>query len=167
MKRPYSLIAPALTISLFIYLFYRSERTIVNQLAALILSENLYEDVRLAINRFLTLNEAIVFSLPGGLWVFCTTVLARDLYFSIENHKIRLLHTPIFFAVGLELCQLFHFTNGTFDARDLGFYLGSWLVGVYAYRSRNTHQDILAPFSLNSLACMACFLSVYLAHVSQ
>lgn len=166
MKRLYSFVALALFISLFIYLFYRSEKTVVNQFVALLLSKETFAFVRSSINQELPLNQSIVFSLPGGLWVFCTTVLARNLFFNIRHHHIPLADMPVSFAIALELCQLAHLTNGTFDFLDIAYFITFWLIARYSVRP-TSQKNILAPFTLNSLACMACFLAVYLAHVSS
>lgn len=166
MKRLYSVVALALFISLFIYLFYRSEKTVVNQFVALLLSKETFALIRSSIHQELPLNLSIVFSLPGGLWVFCTTVLARDLYFNIRHHHVPLVDMPICFAIALELCQLAHLTNGTFDVLDIAFFIAFWLIARYSVRP-SSQKNILAPFTLNSFACMACFVAVYLAHVTQ
>jgi hypothetical protein len=167
MKRTYSLIALILIVSLFIYLFYRTEKTVVNELLMLLVSLDTFAEIRSSITKTIPLNELIIFSLPGGLWVFCTTVLSKDLYMKIENHKIQLMAVPILFAIGLEFCQLIHITQGTFDLWDIGFYLMFWLLGYWGFQPRNPQQNIMSSFTLNGYICLACFLSVYLAHVSQ
>lgn len=167
MKRTYSLIVVALSVSLFVYLFYRSEHTVVNQLIISILSFETYASLRSCIFETIPLSKAIIYCLPGGLWVFCSTVLARDLYVQFGNVKVSLVVVPVLFAVGLEFCQLIGLTNGTFDALDIGFYLMFWLLAYYGFRSYNRQQHILSPFTLKGFICLACFLSVYLAHVSQ
>lgn len=167
MKRTYSLIVITLSVSLFIYLFYRTEKTLVNELIILLLSLDTFAELRSSITHAIPLSGPIIFSLPGGLWVFCSTVLSKDLYMIIGNHTIRLMAVPILFVVGLEFCQLFHLTNGTFDLWDIGFYLMFWSLGYYGFPSRNLQQQILSPFTLRGFICLAYFLSVYLAHVNQ
>ncbi|WP_224996328.1 hypothetical protein [Cesiribacter sp. SM1] len=167
MKRSYSLIALTLTISLFIYLFYRTERTVVNELVIFILSFDTYAAIRGSITNAIPLNGPAIFSLPGGLWVFCTTILSKDYYMKIRNHKMRIVVVPIVFAVGLELLQLIHFTNGMFDFWDVGFYIMFWFLGYYSFHSQRSQQNILSPFTLSSFICLTCFLAVYLAHVRQ
>jgi hypothetical protein len=166
MKRPYSIIVITLLVSLFIYLFYRTEKTVVNELMLLFLSLGTFAEIRSSITGTIPLNGPIIFSLPGGLWVFCTTVLSKDLYIKIRDHKIRMVAVPILFALGLEFCQLVRLTNGTFDHWDVGFYLMFWWVAYYGFQSRSAQQN-LSPFTFKGFICLACFLSVYLAHVSQ
>jgi hypothetical protein len=148
-------------------LFYRTEKTVVNELIVLLLSFDTFAEIRSSIGKTIPLNGPAIFSLPGGLWVFCTTVLAKDLYMKIGNHKIQLVVVPILFAVGLEFCQLIQITRGTFDLWDLGFYLVFWLLAYSGFQSRNPQQNIMSSFTLRGYFCLACFLSVYLAHVSQ
>lgn len=166
MKRRYSVFI-SLSISLFIYLFYRSEKTLVNELIIVILSFDTYAEIKSSMINAIPMNEVIVFSLPGGLWVFCATALSQDFYMKIRNHKIQVAFVPILFAIGLEFCQLIHFTNGRFDIWDIAFYLMFWLLAYYSFQHHRPQQNILSPFTLRGFICLACFLSVYLAHVSQ
>ena len=167
MKRTYSLILITLSISLFVYLFYRTEKTLVNELITLFLGFDTFAEMRASITGAIPLSEPIIFSLPGGLWVFCSTILSKDLYLKIRKQKIRMVTVPILFAAGLELCQLFHFTNGTFDLWDIGFYAAFWFLAYYGFKLHNTPQHVWSPFTLKGFICLASFLSVYLAHVSQ
>jgi hypothetical protein len=166
MKRTYSLIALALSVCLFIYLFYRSKKTVINELISVILSPDRYAQYRSSVAAAIPLNDPILFSLPGGLWVFCMTILSKDLYMKIGKQKIRIVVVPVLFAVGLEFFQLFHLTNGTFDFWDIGFYFFFWSLAYFGFQSGNS-QDQVSPFTLKGFICLACFFSVYLAHVSR
>ncbi|MBT1697357.1 hypothetical protein KK083_10755 [Fulvivirgaceae bacterium PWU4] len=166
MKRAYSIVI-ALSISLFIYLFYRSEKTVVNEFMILILSFETYTAIKNYIINTIPLNKPAIFSLPGGLWVFCATALSQDFYIKIRRYKIQVVLVPILFAVGLEFCQLVHVTNGRFDIWDIAFYLLFWLLAYCSFQSHGSQQNILSPFTLHGFICLACFLSVYLAHVSR
>lgn len=166
MKRKYSLSIAFLT-SLFIYLFYRSEKTIVNELIILILSFETYGNIKTGIVDAVPLNKLIIFSLPGGLWVFCATALAQDFYVRIKNHKIPLSLLPVQFAIGLEFVQLIHLTNGRFDLWDILFYVMFWWLASYSNKFDRSQQNILSPFTLRGFTCLVCFVSVYLAHVNN
>jgi hypothetical protein len=166
MKRACS-IALALSVSLFIYLFFRSEKTLVNELIIRLLSFDTYATMKSSIIQTVPLHERIVYSLPGGLWIFCATALSRDFYMKIKHYKMQVVLVPLAFAIGLECCQLIHLTNGRFDIWDIVFYLLFWLLAVYFFQVRGSQQNILSPFTLHGFICLACFLSVYLAHVSQ
>jgi hypothetical protein len=165
MKRKYS-VALALLISLFIYVFYRSEKTVVNELIVFFLSFETYSVIKSSIVGAMPLNEIIVFSLPGGLWIFCATALSQDLYIRLRNYTVQLYLVPISFAIGLEFCQLIHLTHGSFDLWDLVFYLIFWLLAFYSYRFRRLRQNLLSPFTIRGFSWLVCFLSVFLAHVN-
>jgi hypothetical protein len=166
MKRLFS-IAAALSISLFIYVFYRSEKTVVNELLILILSYDTYTAIKSSVIHAMPLNKTLIFSLPGGLWIFCATNLSQDFYVKIRNHTIQVFLVPILFVIGLEFCQLIHFVHGTFDRWDIAFYLAFWLLAYYSFHPRCAQQNLWAPFTLRGFLCLACIFSVYLAHVSQ
>ena len=166
MKRAYSIVA-ALLISLFIYVFYRSEKTVVNELIISIISIDTYTTIKSIVINRIPLKETIIFSFPGGLWIFCATALSVDFYFELRYYKIQFVFVPISFAIGLEFCQLIHLTNGSFDIWDIALYTIFWLISYYSFRSYGSQQNILSPFTLYGFICLACFLSVYLAHVSQ
>lgn len=165
MKRRHSIVI-ALLVSLFIYAFYRSEKTVVNELIILVLSLETYSQIKSSIINVVSLNNLVVYSLPCGLWIFCVTALAQDFYIIIRNYKIQLFLIPILFAIGLEFCQLIHLTNGRFDFWDIASYTLFWLLAYYSYQFHRTQQNILAPFTIRSFTCLICFLSVYLAHVT-
>lgn len=165
--RRISSIAIALSVSLFIYLFYRSEKTVVNELFISFVSFDIYSAMKSCIINAIPLNKSIIFSLPGGLWIFCVTALSQDLYMKIGDRKIQVMLIPVLFAISLEFCQLIHLTNGTFDVWDIVFYILFWLLACFSFRSHRLQQNVLSPFTLHGFFCLACFLSVYLAHVRQ
>jgi hypothetical protein len=166
MKRQHS-ISIALAVSLFIYLFYRSEKTVVNELMILFVSFDTYVAIKSVIMNSIPLGEPIIYSLPGGLWVFCATALSTSFFIKIRDYKVQVNLVPVLFAIGLEFCQLVHITNGRFDELDIAFYLFFWLLACYSFQSRGSKQNILSPFTLHGFICLACFFSVYLAHVSR
>ncbi len=165
MKKAFS-VTIALLISLFIYLFYRCDRTVVNELAILLFSYDGYQIMKSNIGLAVPLHKLIINSLPGGLWIFCVTILAKDFYIKIRGHKIRVAILPVVFAVCLEFCQLIHLTNGTFDIADILCYLLFWFLAERSSRHEIPEQNMLSPFTLRGFICLACFLTVYLAHVN-
>lgn len=166
MKRVISIVV-ALSISLFIYLFYRSEKTVVNELMIAILSRETFTALKNFILHAIPLNKIIIFSLPGGLWIYCATVLSQDFFIEVRNYKIHVVLAPILFAIGLEFCQLVHLTHGRFDLWDIASYLLFWLLACCSFPAERPQQNIASPFTLHGFICVACFFSVYLAHVSQ
>lgn len=167
MRKAYSLAVLGLSASLFIYLFYRTKNTVVNELIVLLLSPGAYAEIRSSVADVISLNDPFVFSLPGGLWVFCVAILSKGFYLKIGKFTISIVFLPVLFAIGLEIFQLFHITHGTFDPWDIVFYLLFWSMAYYGFRIHGMQQNILSPFSLKGFICLAGFLSVYLAHVSR
>jgi len=166
MRRRYS-ITIALMISLFIYVFYRSEKTVVNELIISILSFDTYNAIKTGIIDAVPLSKLLIFSLPGGLWIFCVTALAQDFYVRIKDRQIQFSIVPVLFALGLEFAQLFHFTNGRFDIWDIVAYLLFWLLASYSYKSHRQQQNLLSPLTFRGFTCLVCFAAVYLAHVTH
>lgn len=164
MKKAFSL--ATLLVSLFIYLFYRSEKTVVNELLIALISYETYSQIKTSIIHFVPLSNLIIFSLPGGIWIFCATVFSQGFYMNIGRWQFPLVLMPILFAVVLELFQLFHLTNGRFDYWDLVFYVLFWLLATYSFPIRSKKENIWAPFTFHGFVCLLCLFSVYLAHVS-
>jgi len=164
-KKNYCLIVLSLLISLFIYLFYRTEKTVVNEIFISLISFDKFVELRKTITSILSLNEHIIYSLPEGLWVFCITLTSKDLFLKVGNCEINLLFLPLIFSIGLELFQLLHFTNGRFDIWDIAFSVLFWAIANYLIALKSTKQNILHPFTTKSFICLFSYLIVYLAHV--
>lgn len=165
MRKSLSIII-ALSISLFVYLFYRSEKTVVNELAISVWSLDTYRSLKETIRASLPLPRLVVYSLPGGLWLFCVTLLAKPFYLHIRAYKLNMSLIPLAFAIGLEICQLLHITRGRFDSSDILAYTLFWLFAHVMFFKPEAPKNICAPFTLHSFVCLACMLSVYLAHVN-
>ena len=165
MKKKYWLIILSLLASLFIYLFYRSEKTVINQIFISIISHDDYLSLRNFITTNLCLNKHIVYSLPEGLWVFCITLTSKFLFVNIGKREINLLFAPLVFSIGLELFQLIQLTNGRFDYWDIGLSILFWVVAIYLIKQKGARQNILKPFNAQSVICLLSYLIVYLAHV--
>ncbi|TKC04581.1 hypothetical protein FA048_19150 [Pedobacter polaris] len=167
MKKHYLYILPALLISLFIYLFYRTEKTVVNDLLINLISKENYIFLKQFITQKIPLNEYIIFSLPEGLWVFCITLTSNDIYFIFKDKEIDLAFLPLLFSVGLELLQLFHITNGWFDLLDVLISLFFWFVAYFVIDYKFSKQDFFKSFNNRSIAFLVSYAIVYLAHVWQ
>lgn len=157
--------AISLLASLFIYLFYRTEKTVVNQLFISVFSCETFVQLRHNITNLFPLNQYIIYSLPEGLWVFCITLTSKLLFVKAGHLKINLLFVPLIFSIGLELCQILHVTNGRFDWWDIAFSVLFWAIGHYLIEYKSSNQNVLNPFSKKSLICLSSYLIVYLAHV--
>ncbi|KAA9338522.1 hypothetical protein F0P96_06730 [Hymenobacter busanensis] len=95
-------------VSLVIYVCFRSQKTIVNQVLQLV-------GIRPALWR-LTHARWLVYNLPGALWLYAF------LWFSSLPGRKLLYLLPLSMALGIELLQLLHITDGTFDPLDVAFY---------------------------------------------
>lgn len=167
MKKHYWYIAPALIISLFIYLFYRTDKTLVNQIFIQLSSLKTYEDLKYSITNSLPLNKYIIYSLPEGLWVFCITLTSKGFYIKFFNRQIDCVLIPPIFAVGLELFQLLHLTNGRFDILDIAVSLLFWFLALKITQTKAQLENVFYAFNLNSAACLLSYCIVYLAHVNH
>lgn len=165
MIRNYCLIVLSLLICLFIYSFYRTEKTVVNEIIISIISFDKFEELRKTITNLLLLNDHVIFSLPGGLWVFCITLTTKPFFFKVGNRVISLLYFPLIFSIGLELFQLLHLANGRFDNWDIGFSVLFWCIANYFITHKDSYQNILNPFTAKSVICLSSYLIIYLAHV--
>ena len=167
MKKNYFFILLSLLSSLFIYLFYRTEKTVINEIFISLVSFEKFADLRQSISNSLPLNEHIIYSLPEGLWVFCITLTSKFLFIKIGSRVINLLFVPLVFSIGLELFQLLHLTNGRFDLWDILVSILFWGVANYLFKHKKTRQNILDPFNSRSFICFLSYQIVYLAHVWQ
>ena len=165
MRRNYVYISLALLISLFIYLFYRTEKTVINSIFISTVSCDTFVGWRKIITAVLPLHEIIIYSLPEGLWVFSITLTSRSLFLKLGRFEVQLLFLPLVFSIGLELFQLFHFTNGRFDFWDIGVSVLFWSGANYLANAEGTKENILKPFTFQSSICVLSYLIVYLAHV--
>lgn len=165
MRKDYALLVLCLLVSLFIYLFYRTEKTVINELFITLISYDRFVVLREAVTKSLPLNEYFIYSLPEGLWVFCITLTSKSFFIKVGNRELKLLFLPLIFSIGLELFQLLHLTNGRFDFRDIGFSVLFWAIANYLITSKSQIRNILNPFTIQSGICILSYLIVYLAHV--
>ncbi|GAA4114069.1 hypothetical protein GCM10022393_13340 [Aquimarina addita] len=152
-------------IGLFIYLFFRTEKTVINELVINIISLENYLNIKKWILAHIVLNNHIIYSLPEGLWVFCISVTSKNLFIRVRDLTIQCIYIPLVFAIGLELFQLVHITKGRFDIWDILFSLLFWLVANYLLKYSSEKQHIIKPFNQRSMICILSYAIVYLAHV--
>jgi len=164
-KKNYVLIILFLLFSLFIYLFYRTEKTVINELFVSIISFDKYVELRNSIANTLPLNEHIIYSLPEGLWVFCITLTSKFLFLKIGHREIGCVFIPLIFSIVLEFFQLLNLTNGRFDFWDIGISISFWFLANYFILYKSVEQNILKPISIRSIVCFSSYAIVYLAHV--
>jgi hypothetical protein len=165
LKRPTFFLVTALLISLFIYLFYRTDRTLVNSLFNIFLGQQNYQALKAVVRHQFPLHDFVIYSLPEGLWVFCITVTSKDLYIKFDRLDVHCAVLPLLFVVGLELLQWFQITNGTFDVIDILTAILFWMLGFFIIEEEKPKQHPFKRLNNRSLIFLMSYLIVYLAHV--
>ncbi len=162
----YGLLFLLLCIPLFIYLFYRTDRTVATHLAGQILGSAHFEELRHTVRAQLPLPHFTVFSLPELIWVFVFTRLSRNLYFNLGRFTLACVWVPLLFSLGLEAAQGFGWAHGRFDWWDCAAVFLGWLAGRWGIVPLEHHSARrFPPLNLESSAFLLCFCSVLLAHV--
>jgi uncharacterized membrane protein len=167
MKRSTYFLIIALVISLFIYLFYRTDRTVINSIINVLFGAENYQALKTTIRSSLPLPEFVIYSLPEGLWVFCITLTSKDLYLRINKTEIHFAILPLIFVISLEILQFFNITNGTFDFVDIFTAIQFWMIGYFIIEEENEKHYPLKKINKRSVMCLMSYLIVYLAHVSR
>lgn len=163
MKLRYTIAFIALLISLFIYTSFRTEQTLINKIFIFFSSQDDFHHFQNSIKQTTHLPDWVIYSLPQGLWVLASSILSSDFFIYAFHRKFYLIFFPLIFCFVLELFQLFHISNGSFDLIDLGFTLFFWLLSyMFFFRKNTTHH--LFPLNLHSSLCIFSILTVYLAH---
>jgi hypothetical protein len=165
LKKHYWYIFFALIISLFIYVFYRTDKTLINQVVIHLTSFKTYNGLKSSINAALPLNKYIIYSLPEGLWVFCITLTSKEFYFNLYQKRINCVFIPLVFAIGLELMQLFHLTNGRFDFFDICISLLFWFIAAKIIDTKQNFENLFHSLNRNNIICISSYAIVYFAHV--
>lgn len=166
MKRYYLLISLSLLTGLFIYIFYRTEHTVINILLHKLSRGSLHQ-FRIGLRAHLKLPASVVFSLPEGLWVFAATLTSKHLYCIVYKKRIHLSWLPMSYAVLLECLQLMHIMPGRFDVLDLFF---SLCLGLWALRKIECPlppQYLSRQFNYRTLSVVYIYAIVFLSHVSR
>ncbi len=116
-------VAPLL-LAFFIYISFRNESILINILIRKTFLKELFLDYRNSIFPLhSSLPQYICYSLPAALWLFSSLNLMFLLWkFEINRYNIIWYAIPILYCLLLEIIQMNHITDGTFDPMDLLFY---------------------------------------------
>lgn len=164
MKKYIPLLTLSLLICLFIYVFYRTEKTLVNQAVIMLFSYESYCLLKSSITSSFPLYDCIVYSLPEGLWIFCITLMSGPFYLKIKRRRFNLVFAPLLIAIVMEIFQLLHFANGRFDWLDILFAFCFWRLGYYLTTATGKER-IFRSLDAKNICCTFCYSIVYLAHV--
>ena len=154
--------------SLYIYLFYRVDKTVINQIVISLNSLNSYASLKNSIVQSYPLPNLVVYSLPEALWVFFITLTSLQFYISIGKCKFQCKYLPVFFVVLLEFLQFFHFTNGSFDSRDIWLSFIFWCLAIKINPAKLKKQNLTRVVVFGEhLLLVFSYVIVYLAHVNS
>lgn len=106
---------------IFIYVFCRPEDVLMQQVVAAILGQERLGEWKSLLN--LNFADWIIYNLPGMLWLF-SALFATGLVLKTKSIASKVIVAALISAVpiGMEICQLYHITDGTFDWLDLLFF---------------------------------------------
>ena len=166
MKKYIPFLVVSLFLCLFIYVFYRTEKTLVSQIFIAVFSQDIYTFFKNCVTSLLPLQDCLIYSLPEGLWVFCITVTSSFFYLEVQKQKWSLIYVPILVVVIMEICQLLHFANGRFDLMDIIFSTGFWLLALFCTRTDARKEPLFQAINTNTICCMVSYAIVFLAHVT-
>ena len=167
LKAKLTLIVPALFVSLFVYLFFRTEQTVVNYLAISVFGENSYWAFRSYINEHIQLGSFGVYSLPEALWILSVTLLSKRYVLNLNNWQISLKYVPLILVLGFEWFQFQHWANGHFDWIDLLGGTSFWMLGMLIFPEKKPKTNLFSNWNFHGIACILSYAIVYLAHVIQ
>ena len=165
MRKKYILICLSLLAALFIYVFYRTGRTLVNEMLVHVISVETYTRLKAHIVVAWPLNDIIIYSLPEALWIFCITLTSKPFYIKLNNGRFYCIFIPLIFCFGLEILQLFHITRGRFDFMDIGLSVIFWILAAFVLKDGAEKRNIFTRPDTNMVICLASYIIVYLAHV--
>ena len=165
MKKQYLIIALSLLMCLFIYMFYRTERTVVNELCIRLISLEDYTNLKSLIVGGLPLHPIFIYSLPEGLWIFCITLTSKPYYIAWKKWRLDCVYIPLMFCFSLEILQLVHLTNGRFDLMDICLFMLFWLLGRHVLNQPDEKRNLINELNTKMMICVASYGIVYLAHV--
>ncbi len=147
-------------LGLFIYLFYRPDSTIVNHLFSLVFTQQQWQDFSLFFANKIPISALGIYSLPAGLWVLSATIITFGKSINIGRKSIDLSWIPLCYALGLELFQALHITDGTFDIKDIIVTLVFWLTGMIYLRQI---PEQIKSISISPTIIIASYLILFLA----
>lgn len=151
--------------ALFIYVFYRTENTVVNKFIMIFIEYEKYYSWKAKISSQIPLPDLVVYSLPEGLWIFSVTLFSLNYFIALGRLKVSIHFFPITYAILLEIIQWTQLINGTFDFWDILISTFFWFLAIQfrsqSSESRNLFEKIDFTFSV----CIFNYLIVYLSHV--
>lgn len=149
----------------FIYVFYRTEDTLINLILLQLLPNSELLLFKETIRSTVAFPAWVIYSLPGGLWVFAASILARKLRLRIFSKNICIEWAPMFFALWLEFWQYVGIVKGHFDVLDILIVLIFGLTAMSVKKPMQLSTQTLFPFHKRSTIFVFVFVCVFLGHV--
>jgi hypothetical protein len=153
--------------SLWLYVGYRSEDIWVNVFLASLLPAGELHHYRDVMHAMLMVPDSLAWRVPGGLWVFAATLLARDLRLTWRRFTVELALLPVGMALGLEVSQAFHFTDGAYDPWDIGTVLLAAFLALKLPGCNWPPQELTRRWHWRGSVCVASFAILFLADVHR
>lgn len=147
------------------YLFYRTEHTLVNWVFIQVLGGEPFHNARLWVNTRVVLNGFQMYSLPEALWILSITLLSKRYILKLGQFSLQLWFLPLLVAFGFEFFQLLHWSNGIADFNDLWGAVLFWTVGMIIFPEKEPKISLFQSFNIHAVLCTATYAVVYLAHV--
>lgn len=163
MIRSISLRISPLFFSLLIYIFYRSELTLINQLFSLLIPQSELLQWQNSVQAVFPLPNWVIYSLPEGLWVLVVTLISKEFYFSRQAKNYSLVFFPLVLAIVIELFQFLQITDGVFDWFDLGFSFAFWAIGCFLLPPRFSPVQLKKAQPSRRLVLICSYLVVILS----
>ena len=80
---------------------------------------------------YTSLPDWFLFCLPDGLWVYATTAFMACLWIdSPKSHFLFWISIAPTLAIGGEVCQFFGFVQGTYETKDIAFYIAGFAAAM-------------------------------------
>ncbi len=165
MRIKYFIIALALLLSLFVYLFFRTEQTVVNYLFIKIWGGQPFYQSRAWVTSHVNLSNFQTYSLPEALWILAITLLSKRYMIQFGKIQISLWYLPLLLAFGFEFFQWMHWSNGSADLNDLWGAGLFWALGMTVFPEKEPKISLFQSFNIHALLCTGAYAVVYLAHV--
>ncbi len=165
MKIKYYIIGISLLLSLFVYVFYRTEQTLVNYLCIQMVGGDMFSLSRIWMHKHITLSAFQRYSLPEALWILSITLLSKRYVIKWGRFTFSLLYLPLILAFGFECFQFLGWSPGQADINDLVGGILFWIIGVLLFPERDPKISLFKNMNIHSLLCTGTYAVVYLAHV--
>jgi|TARA_R100000501_G_C2625010_1_gene118362 hypothetical protein len=119
-----------LIIGLLIYIFYGSSNIHINKI------------IQFDVVPFFNLPGWAVFNLPDLLWTFSWTNLMLILWeFDLNWKDMLWFSTPLVLSILFEYAQKFGFIGGTFDTKDLFYYIFGYIIAILINLKNFTNEQ--------------------------